>query len=110
MRRELKLCRSWRARTPFTSSKPIPDEEGTETFGRRRGGDRVRGSKPIPDEEGTETTSSYGEKEDPRGSKPIPDEEGTETLLLHVALRILPVRNRFPMRRELKHLKARFPE
>ena len=59
MRRGLKLDDS---RPAFVSSrrfKPIPDEEGTETFHRTqlRPVSYCRGFKPIPDEEGTETHS-----------------------------------------------------
>ena len=41
-----------------TGFKPIPDEEGTETFAARIDDSGAPRFKPIPDEEGTETAAS----------------------------------------------------
>ena len=69
-----------RCRAHHTRFKPIPDEEGTETKQRRRCHDAWLGaSNRSPMRRGLKLAITTFIRRATRRFKPIPDEEGTET-------------------------------
>ena len=77
-----------RCRAHHTRFKPIPDEEGTETKQRRRCHDAWLGaSNRSPMRRGLKLASHWCPANMESGFKPIPDEEGTETEKLQVVAR-----------------------